>query len=124
MERAPPDWHPATAATKALCVSAVSYCQKEGVDISKLALHFTLRNEAIATTLISSTSVARMAENLRAVNDVLSEKEERALAHLRDQIFGPAGTQSWEGVELAAYWATVGKALMTERLYKVPTDAG
>ena len=34
-----------------------------------------------------------------------------------DAIFAPKGTQSWEGVELAAYWETVGKLLMTQRLY-------
>ena len=60
--RDPPDWHPATAATKALC-------------------------------------------------------KEAAMGHVRDVIFAPKGTQSWEGVELAAYWETVGKLLMTQRLY-------
>jgi len=118
MERNPPDWHPAKPETKALCVQAVSYCKAQGVDISKLALHFTLRNESIASTLISSTSTARMLGNLRAAQDeVLSHKEEVVLAHLQEKIFGPAGTQSWEGVEIAAYWQTVGKVLITERIY-------
>jgi diketogulonate reductase-like aldo/keto reductase len=88
------------------------------VDVSKLALHYTLRNEAIATTLISSTSVARMGANLRAVREALSAEEEAAMRHVREEIFGPAGEQSWEGVEIAAYWQTVGKALLMERLYE------
>jgi diketogulonate reductase-like aldo/keto reductase len=87
------------------------------VDISKIALHFTLRNERIATTLISSTSVSRMASNLAAVRDTLTPKEEEALTHLREQVFVPAGTQSWEGVEIGTYWQTIGKALLLERLY-------
>jgi len=60
MDRDPPDWHPASQETKALCKQAVAYCKSKGVDISKLALHFTLREESIATTLISSTSLTRM----------------------------------------------------------------
>jgi hypothetical protein len=60
MERDPPSWHPATPATKALCKQAVALCREEGVDLAKLALHFCLREERVATTLISSTSLARM----------------------------------------------------------------
>jgi len=117
-ERDPPDWHPAKSETKALCKEAAKYCKAQGVDISKLALHFTLRNEQIASTLISSTSISRMMDNLRAAQgELLSAKEEDVLSHLQKSIFGPAGTQSWEGVELAAYWQTVGKALITERIY-------
>jgi diketogulonate reductase-like aldo/keto reductase len=69
-------------------------CAQAGVDISKLALHFTLRNERIGTTLISSTSVHRMCSNLDAVNETLSQEEEAVLTHLREAIFIPAGTQS------------------------------
>jgi len=77
-ERDPPDWHPANDSTKALCKSAATYCKEQGVDISKLALHFTLRLESVASTLISSTSVARMSANLAAVHETLTPKEEQA----------------------------------------------
>jgi len=117
MDRDPPDWHPASLETKALCKKAVAYCKAQGVDISKLALHFTLREESISTTLISSTSCSRMQSNIDAVRQTLSETEEAALAHLVKNVFGPAGTQSWEGVEIATYWATVGKRLLSERIY-------
>ena len=60
MERDPPSWHPATPATKALCKQAAALCREEGVDLAKLALHFCLREERVATTLISSTSLTRM----------------------------------------------------------------
>jgi len=116
-ERDPPDWHPASAQTKALCKQAAAYCKSKGVDISKLALHFTLREESIATTLISSTSTTRMQSNLDAVRQTLSRAEEAALTHLCKNVFRPAGTQSWEGVEIATYWATVGKRLLQERVY-------
>ena len=83
-------------------------------------MHFCLREERIATTLISSTSLARMRSNLDAVQQSLSDKEEATLARLQSEVFGPAGQQSWEGVELAAYWQVVGKVMMTERLYNRP----
>ena len=87
-------------------------------ECTKIALHFTLRESRVATTLISSTSVARMRANLDAcTGQTLSAAEEAAMGHVRDAIFAPKGTQSWEGVELAAYWETVGKLLMTQRLY-------
>jgi hypothetical protein len=73
---------------------------------------------AQATTLISSTSAERMRSNLSAVNEKLSVFETAALTHLREKIFKPAGTQSWEGVEIASYWRKAGPALMSERLYK------
>ena len=60
MDRDPPSWHPATPATKALCKQAAALCREEGADLAKIALHFCLREERIATTLISSTSLARM----------------------------------------------------------------
>ena len=120
MERDPPSWHPATPATKALCKQAAALCREAGVDLAKLALHFTLREERIATTLISSTSLARMRSNLDAVQASLSDQEEAALARLQQEVFGPAGQQSWEGVELASYWQVVGKRMMAERLYKKP----
>lgn len=120
MDRDPPSWHPATPATKTLCKQAAALCREEGADLAKLALHFCLREERIATTLISSTSLARMRSNLDAVQQSLSDKEEATLARLQSEVFGPAGQQSWEGVELAAYWQVVGKAMMTERLYNRP----
>jgi len=117
-ERDPPGWHPAKPETKALCKRAAAYCKEQGVDISKLALHYCLREEKIGTTLISSTSIKRMRDNLDACTGAtLDAKEEAVLKHLQTEFFGPAGQQSWEGVELAAYWNGVGKMLMTERLY-------
>jgi hypothetical protein len=58
--------------------------------------------------------------NLDAVQQSLSDKEEATLARLQSEVFGPAGQQSWEGVELAAYWQVVGKSMMAERLYNKP----
>merc|ERR1712048_815087 len=98
---------------------ATEYCKSKGVDISKIAQVFTLSEERIATTLVSSTDLTRLQTNIDVAchNVNLSKEEQAAMTHVRDKIFSPAGDQSWEGVEIGAYWSTVGKRLMTERLY-------
>jgi L-galactose dehydrogenase len=35
------------------------YCEGQGVDIAKLAMQYTLENERIPTTLVSTASVQR-----------------------------------------------------------------
>ena len=93
MERDPPSWHPAAAATKALCVEAVKHCKSQGVDISKIAQAFTLAEERISTTLVSTTNVVRLRKNIDAASRsaALDEVEAAALAHVRERIFQPAG---------------------------------
>ena len=112
-----PDWHPASDTTKALCSEAASYCAASGVDFAKLALHFTTSETKLASTLVSCTTELELQANLSNVLDPLSPKEEQALAYLREQVFIPKGPQMWHGVELGSYWETVGKALITERIY-------
>ncbi len=46
------------------------------------------------------------------------------MAALRKDIFVPRGDMTWEGVEIRAYWETVGKRLMTERLYEKKSGNG
>ena len=58
--RGPPAWHPAHPFQKEACREAVAYCQSQGVDIGKLALHFSLYSDArIPTTLVSTASVSK-----------------------------------------------------------------
>lgn len=113
----PPGWHPAKPETKALCAKAAKYCMQENVDICKLALHFSMSHERLPSTLISCTSLQELAANVRAATEPLSAHEQQVLAYLVDKIFKPAGPQTWHGVELQAYWTSVGKALLTQRLY-------
>jgi hypothetical protein len=81
-DRGPPKWHPATDAIKHTCQQAAAYCKSQvslrrlwappgvrpgangsithrgvqGVDLSKLALHFSLANPKIPTTLVSTAN--------------------------------------------------------------------
>jgi aryl-alcohol dehydrogenase-like predicted oxidoreductase len=53
-DRGPPSWHPATDDIRSVCKQAAEYCKREGVDISKLATHYSLANADIPTTLVST----------------------------------------------------------------------
>ena len=54
----------------------------------------------------------------------LSARRAQVMAALRKDIFVPRGDMTWEGVEIGAYWETVGKKLMTERLYEKKSGNG
>ncbi|XP_015757013.1 PREDICTED: L-galactose dehydrogenase-like [Acropora digitifera] len=102
--RGPPSWHPAGELVRNKCKEAADYCQKQGVDISKVALHFTLEMEDIPTTLVSTASIQNLQKNIDAVNAKLTDKEGNCLQFIRNNIFKPSGNLSWEGVEVAKYW--------------------
>ncbi|KAK2570302.1 L-galactose dehydrogenase [Acropora cervicornis] len=80
------------------------YFKEQGVDISKVALHFTLEMEDIPTTLVSTASIQNLQKNIDAVNAKLTDKEGNCLQFIRNNIFKPSGNLSWEGVEVAKYW--------------------
>ncbi len=62
--RGAPAWHPASQAIKDGCARAVAFCQKEGVDIVKLAVQYAVHDPRIATTLIGSANPANFARNV------------------------------------------------------------
>jgi len=62
--RGVPDWHPASKAIQQGCRRAVEFCQKEGLDIVKLAIQFSISHPGIATTLVGSASSTNMARNI------------------------------------------------------------
>lgn len=66
--RGPPGWHPATAQIKETCKAACDYCNEKGVDLSKLALHFSLAEASVPTTLVSTASATRIEGNIAAVH--------------------------------------------------------
>ncbi|XP_031562600.1 L-galactose dehydrogenase-like isoform X2 [Actinia tenebrosa] len=101
--RGPPAWHPASKETKEKCRQAAEYCQAQGVDISKLAMHFTLSVQSIPTTLVSTASLENLNKNIASVNQKLTTTEEQALSHVINNIFKPCGNMSWEGIEVAQH---------------------
>jgi len=115
-KRGPPTWHPARPETRRACAAAAAYCEEQGVDISTLALAFCLEQPSIATTLVSTASLARMRHDVEVAQGAhpLSPHERAVLAEVQARFFSSAAlsTPSWEGFEVAEYHAGVGKALL------------
>ena len=87
--RGTPDWHPATDEIKAGCAAAAAFCREQGVDISQLAVQFSLRNPDIHSTLIGTANPDNMRRNIEwldAPNDEdLIEAVLEVLAPIRDK---------------------------------------
>lgn len=120
--RGAPGWHPAHFVPEimAACAAAIGHCKEQGVDISKLAMHFTLRNSRIPTTLVTSSNRGRMASNTAAVSETLNETEERVLAELADKFFpwrADRSRSTWVGHEPRKYWNKLGQLLACEKWY-------
>jgi L-galactose dehydrogenase len=104
-DRGPPEWHPASKRIKITCAEAASYCKEKGVDISRIAMCFTLANERLPTTLVSTASVVRMQSNIEAVYTPLTSKEKEAMDYVLSNIFSRLkGEETWSGLEVAEYW--------------------
>ena len=63
-ERGAPDWHPAPEAIREGCRRAVEFCKKEGLDIVRLAVQFSISHPGMATTLVGSASSKNMTANI------------------------------------------------------------
>jgi L-galactose dehydrogenase len=109
--RGPPAWHPATVEVKRACADAAAYCQDHGVNISTLAMAFTLGNPDIPTTLVSTASLARITKNIAACTYQLTDKEKEVSAHVMETFFkslNDTGKEHWEGAEVREHWNTIG----------------
>jgi len=107
--RGPPAWHPARDFQKKVCKEAADYCEAQGVNISTLAMAFTLGNEDIPTTLVSTASLKRMKDNVNSCFYTLTDKEQTVSDYVMETYFKPLeGKEHWEGFEVAEYWKTVG----------------
>lgn len=118
----PPDWHPALQcqtsdiANTSRC--AREHCIHEGVDIARLAMHFTLRQARLTTTLVSAPDAAQMQRNLDVLHQKLTDTEERVLEQLLTEFFpGRSSELGWVDVEPRAYWVELGKKLELLRRY-------
>lgn len=120
--RGPPVWHPAKFKPNIIqaCNDDIAHCKENNVDISKLAMHFVLRNDRIPTTLVTSASKVRMASNIEACWETLTNEEEAVLAELADKFFpwrADREKSTWVGIEPVKYWAKLGQELVCEKIY-------
>merc|ERR1712226_21399 len=106
----PPNWHPATNYIKEICKEAALICQKSDINISKLALHFSLKNKNISTTLCSTANLNRAMSNIKAAHSCLNEQEEKMLRYLIDNIFVKLkGKEIWEDIDTNIFFQMLGK---------------
>jgi L-galactose dehydrogenase len=64
-ERGTPSWHPAPANIRTLCTETAAFVHARGSSLSKLAIQFSVQNQAITTTLIGTAIPAELERNLR-----------------------------------------------------------
>lgn len=55
------------------------------MDISKLAMYFTLSVQSIPTTLVSTASIENLKKNIASVNQKLTSNEEQVLNHIMNK---------------------------------------
>lgn len=105
--RGPPEWHPAALYTPTIataCKEASNYCAARNVDMSRLALHFSLELADCATCLVSTASMANAQKNLDVIANPLSEEEKKVLEDVIGKYMKPLENSHWEGFEREALY--------------------
>ena len=89
--RTAPDWHPADEEIRVTCKQAAEFCEKNGTDLSKLAIQFAVNNEKIPTTLVSTASVENIQKNIKWTEEPMDE----ALLNDVLDILKPIHNRTW-----------------------------
>ena len=87
----PPEWHPASIQLKNACAEAVRHCRSKGVDISRLALQFSLAQNTFASTLIGILNADQITSNIHQ----MAEPLDTVLLHDVMDILRPVHNQTW-----------------------------
>jgi L-galactose dehydrogenase len=92
------DWHPATAAERALFAEAAAFCEQQGTSIAKQAFQFACQNSPFHTTMFSTARTASLQRNLAWYGEPY---DVALLAEVR-KILAPVMDKQWDydaGVE-------------------------
>lgn len=87
----PPHWHPAPALVRQKCAEAARFCRDRGADFGKLALQFSVANEAIPTHIVGTASPQRILQNIREAEEPI---DEQLLAEVQ-AILAPIHNVTW-----------------------------
>ncbi|XP_065163007.1 uncharacterized protein [Atheta coriaria] len=98
----PQSWHPAHQCIKEACKGAADYCQKNDVDISKLALSFAFDNYG-DTVLNGMNNPELLKSSLKVLQEGLTPKELQIQADIKKMYFDPLSIRNWENVEINAF---------------------
>ncbi|MEJ7607216.1 MAG: aldo/keto reductase [Bryobacteraceae bacterium] len=90
-ETGPPDWHPAPTEVKQAARKIVELCRSFGTSAPLVALQFALPYPGVASTFVGISSVAEVAENLKALE---SQADPTLLAEI-EAIVAPVQGCTW-----------------------------
>ena len=91
-ERGAPDWHPASPAIKKECKKAALHCKAKNYRIEQLAVKFSVSNDLIATTLVSTSNPENIKKNINWAEEELNSE---LLIEILE-ILKPIHRESWE----------------------------
>jgi L-galactose dehydrogenase len=66
-------WHPATEEIKNACLKAAAHCASKGAELAKLALQYSVQNDKIPTTLVSTASTLNIKKNIEWTDEPIDE---------------------------------------------------
>lgn len=69
-----PEWHKATPDVRDVCKKAADHCTAAGVDIAKLALQYSVANQAMTTCVTGSANPERVAQWCEWLRDPLDDQ--------------------------------------------------
>ena len=90
-ESGPPPWHPASDELKRACVQAAQLCRERNVNITQLAIQFSLAHPDFATTFVGSANPAEVENNVRWAEEPLDIE----LLNKVEKILAPIHNQTW-----------------------------
>lgn len=105
----PQPWHPADKETKELCAKMTEYCKDNDVELGRLAVAHTLKNEGCECVLVGFNTKSLLESNLSVLTEGLTDKEKKVLEHIERNILKQKLNLHWEGVEIKIYQKNVGK---------------
>jgi L-galactose dehydrogenase len=66
-------WHLASDELKQACLKAAAHCAGKGADLAKLAVQYSVQNERIPTTLVSTASTLNIKKNINWTDEPIDE---------------------------------------------------
>uniref|UniRef100_A0A336MHC6 CSON015539 protein n=1 Tax=Culicoides sonorensis TaxID=179676 RepID=A0A336MHC6_CULSO len=96
-------WHPADDETKKVCKQAAEFCEKNGVDLGKLAMYHFIQMRGPSTFLVGMQTRQLLEINLEAYFNGLNDKEKQVLEYVNKNYFCNLKNRHWEGVEIKRY---------------------
>ncbi|KAI4466395.1 hypothetical protein MML48_3g00015585 [Holotrichia oblita] len=81
-EGGPQDWHPADENIRNACKKARDYCQENGTQLSKLAMHYVYNQPNIDTNLVGMNTPELVEANLNVLYNGITKEEEDVLNYI------------------------------------------